>query len=419
MEKFNISGIIGFDFTSKDLSDFLLANPDKEIYLTINSPGGSVYEAIAIYNLIKNHSKPVTIEILGLAASAASFITTAANKVLINPNSVYMLHNAWLVSIGDHNKLRDDADYIEKISNLLVTSYSNKSKRSVEEIKKLMDAETFLFGNEIIEYGFADELINSEENKIDDESKTILINNAKNQFSQIPYDLFENDLLKAAALINHSENNPVPILSDDDIKLIEKTNTDENDFPDFTKAPNSNHQEQNNHNLILNTISNIEETLNQLTKKIDFLNNAFTDSKLEFWESIPSEMVFENKFTSNLPDDLIDEINADLIKSNKIIPAQAKLIKELFDAIQHKEINIATFVELVFEKLIAILDAKPNSNLLQEFATKPDFENQEEETFSFAIVDQKSREIHRKVLQIMKEKKVSYLHAAHLLLTNN
>ncbi|MDH7605531.1 MAG: Clp protease ClpP [Melioribacter sp.] len=404
MEKFNISGIIGFDFTSKDLSDFLLANPDKEIYLTINSPGGSVYEAIAIYNLIKNHSKPVTIEILGLAASAASFITTAANKVLINPNSVYMLHNAWLVSIGDHNKLRDDADYIEKISNLLVTSYSNKSKKSVEEIKKLMDAETFLFGNEIIDYGFADELINSEENKIDEESKTILIENAKNQFSQIPRDLFENDLLKAAALINHSENNSVPILSDDDIKLIEEAITDANDSPDSKQA-------QKNDDLIYDAIINIYALLNRLSNKLDSLNNKVNDSKLDF-------LVFENKFTSNLPDDLIDEINADLIKSNKIIPAQAKLIKELFDAIQNKEINIATFVELVFEKLIAILDAKPNSNLLQEFATKPDLENQEEETFSFAIVDQKSREIHRKILQIMKEKKVSYLHAANLLLTN-
>lgn len=411
MEKFNISGIIGFDFTSKDLSDFLLSNQDKDIYLTINSPGGSVYEAIAIFNLIKNHPGNVTIEILGLAASAASFITTAANKVLINPNSVYMLHNAWLVSVGDHNKLRDDADYIEKISNLLVTSYSNRSKKSVDEIKQLMDSETFLFGNEIIENGFADELINQDENKIDDATKFTLLENAQNQFYQIPNNLFENDLLKAAAFITHVENNTPPKLSDEDIKIIEQVISDANDLPDSNDEPSTSHKEPRTNNLILNAISNVDETLNQLTKTIYSLNEIITDSKVNL-------LLFENKFTSNLPVDLIVEINSNLIKSNKIIPAQAKLIKELFDEIQNTEINISTFVEMVFEKLIAILDAKPNANLLQEFATKPEIQNQEEETFSFAIVDQKSREIHRQILQLMKEKNISYLTAAQLLLTH-
>lgn len=410
MEKFNISGIIGFDFSSKDLSDFLLSNQNKDIYLTINSPGGSVYEAIAIYNLIKNHPGYVIIEILGLAASAASFITTAANKVLINSNSVYMLHNAWLVSVGDHNKLRDDADYIEKISNLLLTSYSNKSKKSVDEIKQLMASETFLFGNEIIENGFADELINQDENKIDDATKFTLLENAQNQFYQIPNNLFENDLLKAAAFITHVENNIPPKLTDEDIKAIEQVISDANDFPDSTEETIS-LQKEPNANLILNAISNVDETLNQLTKTIYSLNEIITDSKVNL-------LLFENKFTSNLPVDLIDEINSNLIKSNKIIPAQAKLIKELFDEIQNTEINISTFVEMVFEKLIAILDAKPNANLLQEFATKPEIQNQEEETFSFAIVDQKSREIHRQILQLMKEKNISYLTAAQLLLTN-
>lgn len=411
MEKFNISGIIGFDFSSKDLSDFLLSNQSKDIYLTINSPGGSVYEAIAIYNLIKNHSGIVTIEILGLAASAASFITTAANKVLINPNSVYMLHNAWLVSVGDHNKLRDDADYIEKISNLLVTSYSNKSKKSVDEIKQLMDAETFLFGNEIIENGFADELINSDENKIDDATKFTLLENAQNQFYQIPHNLFENDLLKAAAFITHVENNTPPKLTDEDIKAIEQVISDANDFPDSIEDPSTSHKELST-NSILNAISNVDETLNQLTKTIYSMNEIINDSKVNL-------LLFENKFISNLPVDLIDEINSNFIKSGKIIPAQAKLIKELFDVIQNTEINISTFVEMVFDKLIAILDAKPNANLLQEFATKPEIQNQEEETFSFAIVDQKSREIHRQILQLMKEKNISYLTAAQLLLTNN
>jgi ATP-dependent Clp endopeptidase proteolytic subunit ClpP len=410
MEKFNISGIIGFDFTSKDLSDFLLSNQNKDIYLTINSPGGSVYEAIAIFNLIKNHPGNVTIEILGLAASAASFITTAANKVLINSNSVYMLHNAWLVSVGDHNKLRDDADYIEKISNLLVTSYSNRSKKSVDEIKQLMDSETFLFGNEIIEYGFADELINQDENKIDDATKFTLIENAQNQFYQIPINLFENDLLKAAALINHVENNSQQKLSDEDIKAIEQVISDANDFPDSTEETIS-LQKEPNANLILNAISNVDETLNQLTKTIYSLNEIITDSKVNL-------LLFESKFTSVLPVDLIEEINSNFIKSNKIIPAQAKLIKELFDEIQSNETNIVTFVQNVFDKLIAILELKPNANLLQEFATKPEIQNQEEETFSFAIVDQKSREIHRQILQLMKEKNISYLTAAQLLLTH-
>jgi hypothetical protein len=273
-----------------------------------------------------------------------------------------------------------------------------------------MDSETFLFGNEIIENGFADELINQDEFKIDDATKFTLIENAQNQFYQIPNNLFENDLLKAAALINHVENNSQQKLSDDDIKIIEQVISDANDFPDLIEEPNSSLKEPSP-NSILNAIANVDETLNQLTKTIYSLNEIVNDSKVNL-------LLFESKFTSVLPVDLIEEINSNFIKSNKIIPAQAKLIKELFDVIQNTEINISTFVENVFEKLIAILDAKPNANLLQEFATKPEIQNQEEETFSFAIVDQKSREIHRQILQLMKEKNISYLNAAQMLLTN-
>lgn len=187
-QTFLIEGIIGLDILPSQVSEFLNSANGLPVKFQINSPGGFVFDAIAIHNLILQYSAPVEIEILALCASSASFISTAGDKVTVFPDSVYMLHNAWLFSYGDHNKLREDADHIEKISNLLLQSYAEFSGKSPSEIQSLMDAETFLFGKEIVDHGFAHELITETGYKPITQSNTndSVFDGSHTAYSQVP-----------------------------------------------------------------------------------------------------------------------------------------------------------------------------------------------------------------------------------------
>lgn len=130
------------------------------IDLRINSGGGDVFEAVAIYNMIKRHPATVTAHVDGLAASAASVIAMAADKLMMPANSMLMIHNAWSVFMGDHNAFRKFADDLENINQSVKRSYLDKnSELKEDELSALMDAETWLSAQEALEMGLADEVI--------------------------------------------------------------------------------------------------------------------------------------------------------------------------------------------------------------------------------------------------------------------
>src|SRR5690606_25812104 len=99
----------------------------------------------------KNYKGKKTAKIIGLAASMASYIPLAADKVIIEENAVYMIHNVWSVSAGDHNEMRKNADVLEGLTGLLADAYSKKTKIDKKDILKMMNNETWVFGSEIIE----------------------------------------------------------------------------------------------------------------------------------------------------------------------------------------------------------------------------------------------------------------------------
>ena len=127
------------------------------ITLRINSPGGSVFDGNAIYNLIKKHPAKVTAYIDGLAASMASVIAMAADHIIMPSNALMMIHNPYTVSMGDSAELRKNADLLDAIKVTLLSAYG-RSMMSSEEISQMMDAETWLTGADAVEMGFADEL---------------------------------------------------------------------------------------------------------------------------------------------------------------------------------------------------------------------------------------------------------------------
>ena len=113
-----------------------------DITLRINSPGGSVFDGMAIYNQIKSHPAQVTVHVDGLAASMASVIAMAGDIIVMPENAMMMIHNPWTVAIGDAEELRSNAEMLEKIKSAMISAYSSRTGLTSGEISEIMDAET-------------------------------------------------------------------------------------------------------------------------------------------------------------------------------------------------------------------------------------------------------------------------------------
>lgn len=158
----NIYGdITSFPWVEGDVSAVNLSKQLEEmanvsqINVYINSYGGEVAEGLAIYNALKRHKAKVTTYCDGFACSIASVIFMAGDERIMNDSSLLMIHNAWTFAQGDSQSLRKQADDLDKITQASVEAYKAHSNISEEEIKVLMDAETWILPNEALSYGFA------------------------------------------------------------------------------------------------------------------------------------------------------------------------------------------------------------------------------------------------------------------------
>jgi ATP-dependent Clp protease protease subunit len=146
------------------------------INVHINSYGGDVSEGLAIYNCLKNSGKEITTICDGFACSAASVIFMAGQKRVMNSASLLMIHNAWTYASGDAEALRKVADDIETITQASVNAYVENSNISEEEIKKLMDDETWILPVTAVEYGFATEIKEESEEGVKQSAFSLIIN---------------------------------------------------------------------------------------------------------------------------------------------------------------------------------------------------------------------------------------------------
>ncbi len=136
----------------------------SEINVHINSLGGSTFQGLAIYNLLKQHKATINTYIDGIAASSASIIAMAGDRIYIPKTSLIMIHNCWTYAIGNAKELRKTAEDMDKIAEAYKAAYLSKIKITEEELNKLLDEETYLTADECIEKGFADEIIEQKEN---------------------------------------------------------------------------------------------------------------------------------------------------------------------------------------------------------------------------------------------------------------
>jgi ATP-dependent Clp protease, protease subunit len=128
------------------------------INLYINSPGGSVFEGIAIYNMLKRHKAKINVYVDALAASIASVIAMAGDTIYMPKNSMMMIHNPWTFTWGNAVELRKVADDLDRIGNSSKQTYLQKAgdKLTEEKLQEMLDAETWLSADEAFEYGLCD-----------------------------------------------------------------------------------------------------------------------------------------------------------------------------------------------------------------------------------------------------------------------
>lgn len=148
---------IGFwGVTAKDFRAKLKEVENRDITLKINSPGGDVFDGIAMFNDLIAHNGRIRVEITGLAASAASIVAMAGDEIVMGENAFMMIHNAWSIVIGNRHDLRDFAGTLDKIDGALAKTYATRTGLGIRTVSQMMDDETWLTAAEAKEKGFAD-----------------------------------------------------------------------------------------------------------------------------------------------------------------------------------------------------------------------------------------------------------------------
>ncbi|UXS00826.1 head maturation protease, ClpP-related [Agrobacterium tumefaciens] len=156
--------VIGYDWwtgegvTSKRISGALRQIGDKPVTVLINSPGGDFFEGVTIYNLLRAHPAKVTVQILGIAASAASVIAMAGDEVQIAKLGFVMVHNTQWVAAGDRHVMYETGDIMKVFDETCAEMYADRTGQEISDIQKMLDAETWLGGQGAVDKGFADKV---------------------------------------------------------------------------------------------------------------------------------------------------------------------------------------------------------------------------------------------------------------------
>lgn len=191
-----------------------LNSGDGDITVWINSPGGDCVAAAQIYNMLMDYKGNVTIKIDGIAASAASVIAMAGNKVLVSPVSMMMIHNPATIAAGDTAEMQKAIAMLDEVKESIINAYEIKTGLSRAKLSHLMDAETWMDANSAIEMGFADEIMqrNTQEDELEVPSVSMTFSRASVTNSLI------DKVAKKCKIAQKTENK---IASDDLMERLE------------------------------------------------------------------------------------------------------------------------------------------------------------------------------------------------------
>jgi len=192
------------DVTPTDFQNELDALGDIELLnVYINSPGGSVFAGFAIYNILKRHKAAVACHVDGMAASIASVILQAGDERVMAINGMVMIHQPMILAMGNATELRKWADDLDKITEPIIASYTDRSTLEHDKILDMMTAETWMTAEEAVELGFADKVNSNSKADASAEDKNVTING-------ITFDLSNFRNFDASRLVTANNRNPEP-----------------------------------------------------------------------------------------------------------------------------------------------------------------------------------------------------------------
>lgn len=170
-------GPIGEDFwtgegvTAKRVTNQLRAIGARPVEVHINSFGGDMFEGLAVYNVLREHPFDITVKVMGIAASAASIIAMAGNRVEIGTGSFIMIHNCSVMGGGNRHDFAEMAAFLEPFDVAMAGVYAERTGLDVKAVAKMMDDETYLSGATAVEKRFADAIMTADKTKVDEKVK--------------------------------------------------------------------------------------------------------------------------------------------------------------------------------------------------------------------------------------------------------
>lgn len=247
------------DVTAYDLAQAIDDLTDIDtITVGINSYGGDVAQGLAIYNALKRSPAQVTTRCDGFACSAASVVFAAGDSRIMYDSSLVMIHNAWTWAEGDANTMRDVADRLDKVTEPSIKVYKSVMDLTEDEIREMMDKETWITAGEALEYGLATSIIKEKTDKTAQSARKAVYQMIIN-----PYQAADDDEIKCASE-DEDENAPADPSTDTD-STADNDNSDDNPGTedDNTDTPDDNTDD-----------STDEDNANQMV--CNFLNAIFS-----------------------------------------------------------------------------------------------------------------------------------------------
>ena len=186
---------------AKDVRETLDA-VSEDIVIKLNSPGGDVFEGIEIYNYLKDHPSNITVEVTGVAASAATFIVAGADEVIMNIGTSLMIHEASTFTWGNKSDIQKTLNALETIDESILSIYSEKTGQSNDQLEEWMNEEKWFTADEAVEFGFADSVKRENAESVESEESIEDIINSKVAIAMAAFsDALEKPIAKNISLV--------------------------------------------------------------------------------------------------------------------------------------------------------------------------------------------------------------------------
>ena len=189
MKEIWLSGYVGDEFTPAKTAEALKDFNGEDVKINLNTAGGSVYDGVEIFNVLNQYPGKKTVLMGSIVASIGSYISTVGDKVIAQDFSVFMIHNVKSGMWGDSEELKKEAENMDRLNERIADRLSKRSGKPVSEILNMMKEETWLYGKEIVNAGFADELLETGKSN----SKEIAVSIARKRFNQIKNNIITNN----------------------------------------------------------------------------------------------------------------------------------------------------------------------------------------------------------------------------------